>query len=66
MTTREQNLVNLARKMMLTIAQSVALPTTITVASQKVGMTEAQMIDAAMGNSALCQYLANACRMAVA
>lgn len=66
MTSRETSLVNLARKMMLTAKQTIALPTTITVAAGKVGMNEADMIAAALSNSALCQYLANACRVAMA
>jgi hypothetical protein len=65
MTTREASLVTLSSKMMLTVSQAVALPLTIEIAARKVGMSEGQMIDAAMSNGALCQYLANACRVAV-
>lgn len=64
-TARETSLVTLARKMMLTAKQAIALPTTITVAAGKVGMAEADMIAAALDNTALAQYLANACRVAV-
>ena len=56
------NLVVLARKMMLTPAQAVALPAAIDSAAGKVGFTREAMIAEAFSNPALCEYIASVIR----
>ena len=58
-------LIILARKMMLTPAQAVALPETITVAASKMNMTESAIVRACYDNPAVCEYLASICRKVV-
>lgn len=55
-------LATLARKMMLTNKQAVALPTTITVAANGQGMTEEEIIGHCFSNPSVCQYIASICR----
>ena len=55
-----------ARKMMLTAAQAVALPSVITKAASGQSMSEDALIDACMNNAAVCQYLASICRTVTA
>ncbi len=56
------SLETLARKMMLTPAQAVALPATIDCAASSLGMNRGQMIVQCFGNPAVCEYLASICR----
>ena len=65
MTTRETNLVTLARITMLTAVQAIALPTAITVGAGKVGMDEETFLAKCISNPALGMYVASACRQAI-
>lgn len=65
MTTRENKLVTLARKMMLTPTQAIALPTAITVMATRLEMAEDAAIDTLMSNMAAAQYIAGLCRNAI-
>lgn len=56
------SLETLARKMMLTPSQAVALPATIDCAASAMGMNRPQMLMQCVGNPALCEYLASICR----
>lgn len=60
--TRHERLATLARKMMLTANQAVALTETLTVAASKVGMSESQLVDACFDKPEVCEYLASICR----
>lgn len=55
-----------ARKMMLTASQAVALPSVISKAASGQGMSEDALIDACMNNAGVCQYLASVCRTVTA
>ena len=55
------SLASLARQMNLDPVQAIALPTVITVAARKVGMTESQMAWEAAKNESLRNYLASIC-----
>lgn len=59
---RVDSLATLARKMMLTPAQAVALPLTIEVAARKLGWGEARMVAECFDNPRLAEYLASVCR----
>lgn len=63
---RTESLAVLARKMMLTFSQAVALPAVIERAALSLEMTEAATIETAMGNSQVCEYLASICRKVTA
>jgi len=52
----------LAKKMMLTAEQAVALPQVITSAAIKSNMSEQQLIHACFDNGAVRDYLASVCR----
>ncbi len=65
MTDRLNTLATLARKMMLTPAQAVALPETIAVAARKMSMAESAIVRACYDNPAVCEYLASICRKVV-
>ena len=56
----------LAMKMALTPAEAVALPTVIEVAAVKVGLSKNNMLQSALRNPELCQYLAGVCRETIA
>lgn len=62
---RLNRIATLARKMMLTARQAVALPTAITVASSKVGMSEEAFVSECMANAPLASYVASVCRQSV-
>lgn len=53
---------SVARKMMLTPSQAVALPATIDCAASAMGMSRGQMISECFANPAVCEYLASICR----
>jgi hypothetical protein len=55
----------LARKMMLTPSQAVALPQVITQAAAGQQMTEQALVDILMSNSAAAGYVASICRSVV-
>jgi hypothetical protein len=57
-------MVILAKKMMLTPAQAVALPQVITSAARECKMSEQQMIQACYENGQVRDYLASVCRTA--
>lgn len=63
--TRIEAIAALAALMNLTPAVAVALPTVLTVAAGKVGMTEAAMIEECIKNQPLRAYLAQACATAI-
>ena len=56
------NLVTLAKKMMLTPSQAVALPEVISSAAQKCGMSEAALVASCFDNGQVRDYLASVCR----
>lgn len=56
------SLETLARKMMLTPSQAVALPATVDCAAKSLGMNRQQMILQCVSNNAVCEYLASICR----
>jgi predicted lipoprotein len=60
--TQIQTMAILARKMMLTAAQAVALPATITHAAGKLGFSEDKMVQTCFDNPAVSEYLASICR----
>jgi len=59
---RNETLVTLAGKMMLTPKQTVALRCTVETAANSVGMTDDQMISKCYDNPGVCEYLASICR----
>lgn len=59
-------LLPLAQMMGLTLADAIALPTVMAVASAKASITEDRLMFEALGNDALRDYLAAACRKAIA
>jgi hypothetical protein len=54
----------LARKMMLTPVQAIALPMVITTAAKSVSLTDHEMIGACVSQPRVCEYLASVCRSA--
>ena len=62
MTANHETLKTLAHKMMLTVAQTIALPATITAAANGQGMTEADLVSVLMDNGPAREYIANICR----
>ena len=52
----------LAQRMALTPKDAIALPTVVKVAANKMGWKQTKMIDAAMNNAPLRDYLAKICR----
>ena len=58
------NLVVLAKKMMLTPSQAVALPAVITSAAKECRMSEHQIIVRCFDDGAVREYLASVCRKA--
>jgi hypothetical protein len=60
------SLLSLARLMALAPADAVALPAVIANAARKVGMAEAALVIECRANVALRDYLAGACRTAMA
>lgn len=56
----------LASLMNLTALEAIALPTVVEVACDKAGMGRDELVHKCIGNVALRDYLANACRVAVA
>lgn len=62
--TRINQIATLARKMMLTAEQAVALPAVLTKAAESVGMSETDMIARCMADGAVSGYLAQVCRTA--
>jgi len=59
-------LLPLAQMMGLAPADAIALPTVMEVAARKSGMTQDRVMFECLGNVALRDYLANACRQAIA
>lgn len=64
--SRINEMTAIAASMGLSPRDAVALPTVITVAARKVGMSEAAMRREISVNRGLAAYLANACRVAAA
>jgi hypothetical protein len=64
--TRTSKLVTLAQYMQLSQADAVALPTVITVSAGKVGMTEDDMLNEAVINKPLRDYLVELCKTTMA
>ena len=58
-------LLPLAQIMGLSAADAIALPTVMQVAAHKAGMTQDRIMHECLGNSALRDYLAGACRTAM-
>jgi hypothetical protein len=56
----------LARKMMLTAAQAIALPQVVTSAAKGQGISEKDLIAACLANDSVMQYLAGICRKVMA
>lgn len=56
----------LASLINLTAIESVALPTVVEIACGKAGIGRDELVHNCIGNVALRDYLANACRVAVA
>jgi len=56
----------LASLMNLTASEAVALPTVVEVACAKAGMGRDELVHRCIDNVALRDYLANACRVAIA
>ena len=62
MNDRIQTLATIARKMMLTASQAIALPAVIERAAAGQGMAESEMLAHCMNNGGVCEYLASICR----
>jgi hypothetical protein len=65
-TAKMTTLETLARKMMLTAAQAIALPQVVTSAAKGQGMSEQDLIAACFANDSVMQYLAGICRKVMA
>ena len=59
-------LLPLARIMGLSASEAIALPTVMEVAARKASATQDFIMHSALNDAALCAYLANACRVAMA
>lgn len=64
--TRSDSLVSLAALMGLSASGAVALPTAITVAAGKVGMSESEFLFRLHNNAALRAYVAEVCEKVMA
>ena len=62
MTDRIQTIALIARKMMLTASQAVALPTVLERAASGQGMSESAMMQHCINNAGVREYLASVCR----
>lgn len=64
LTLATLTLATLARKMMLTPAQAIALPLVIEKAAGSVGLTETELTERCLQDAAVAGYLASICRTA--